>query len=120
MKPFASLSLEMNPQYNYELKNSTYIPTSKEEILNMDYTDLKILMKYNIPFYNTAVILLDREITKQLEKMRSWGDEEELRNVQDLEDLLHNTGYFGDDYEEARKEFVTMLLDILWDLAENS
>lgn len=115
MFKFSSTPVDMIPQH---MTNNACIPSTREEILNMDYMVLKILMKYNMTFYNAAIILLDREIAKQIAEMRSWEDEEELRNVQNLEDLLRNTGYFGNDYEESRKEFVTMFLDSLWDLAE--
>jgi len=116
MNVFSPKNPEGFQKYVAELVKNTPLPGSKEEILNMDDIDLKILMSYSIPFYNAAIILLDREIAKMIAEMQSWEDE--LRNVQNLEDLLRNTTYFGGAYEEARKEFVTMFLDSLWDLAE--
>lgn len=101
-------------QHMAELANSTYTPTSKEEILAMDYMDLKILMNLNLAFYNAAIALLEREITKLIDLIRSW--DEELQKVQTLDDVLRGTQYFGNDYEDSRGEFVTVLLDYLWDL----
>lgn len=54
LKPFATLPLEMLPQHIAELTTCNYIPTTKEELLTMDYFNLQMLMYNNIPFFNAA------------------------------------------------------------------
>jgi len=114
LKPFATLPLEMLPQYFEELANCTYIPETKEEILTIDYFNLKALMYNNIPFFNAAIALLDEEVANLVKNIRRWN--KKLKKVQNMEDLL-NSGYLGDNYENARCEFVTILLEKLPTLA---
>jgi hypothetical protein len=114
LKPFATLPLEMLPQYFEELANYTYIPETKEEVLSIDYFNLKALMYTNIPFFNAAIALLDEEVADMVEKICCW--DKKLKKVRTLEDLL-NSKHFLDNYENARCEFVTILLEHLPTLA---
>ena len=45
-----------------EMKNSTYIPTTKAELIAMDNFELKCRMQLNETFYNTAIELLNIEV----------------------------------------------------------
>lgn len=64
LKPISALSPKKIPQYFEELANYTYIPETKEEILSIDYFNLKALMYTNIPFFNAAISQLDEEVAK--------------------------------------------------------
>lgn len=114
LKPISALSPKKIPQYFEELANYTYIPETKEEILSIDYFNLKALMYTNIPFFNAAISLLDEEVADMVEKICSW--DKKLKKVRTLEDLL-NSKHFLDNYESARCEFVTILLEHLPTLA---
>lgn len=97
-----------------EVTNSTYIPTTKDELMDMDYIELKCRLMFNMAFYNAAIVLLDEEVAKLIEDMRSWN--ESLTDVRTLEDLL-NSKDFREEYESARCNFVTILMEHLPTLA---
>ena len=93
-----------------EVANSTYVPTTKAELFSMDYIELKSRLMLNMVFYNAAIVLLDDEVTKMVGEICSW--DEDLEDVCTLEDLL-NSKDFREDYESARCNFVTILMEKL-------
>ena len=113
MSKFSSMPIEMIPQYIADLSNSTYVPTTKEEILAMDYFELKILMATNMSFYNAAIALLDEEVNAMIDIARPWS--RKLKKARNLEDVL-NAKYFGKNYEDSRCEFASIFVEHLWDL----
>lgn len=113
LKPFATLPLEMLPQHIAELTTCNYIPTTKEELLTMDYFNLQMLMYNNIPFFNAAISLLDKEVAAMLDKMRTW--DRKLKKVRTLDDVL-NSKYYADTYEASRSQFLEFFLEHLWEL----
>ena len=97
-------------------KTLDYIPTSLEELKQIDFFDLYIMMIQNEKFYNAAVVLCQEPIERMIrisKKIAAEGeiDCEPLDDVQTLEELL-NTNYFGDDYESSRREFISTLVDV--------
>lgn len=97
-----------------EVTNSTYIPTTKSELMDMDYIELKCRLMFNMAFYNAAIVLLNEEVTNMVEMICRW--DEKLKKVRTLEALL-NSKHFRENYESARCNFVTILMEHLPTLA---
>ena len=109
-------------------KASTLRLTNAKQILDIDYTDLKLLLKYNIEFFNHCMKVADKAVS---EIIRSYKDiyanpeyEEEkeyyemLKDVETLDDLLYSCDFFGTDYESRRKAFANTFVESLWDFEE--
>ena len=97
-------------------KTLDYIPSSLEELKQIDFIDLQIIMIQNEKFYNAAVALCQEPIERMIKASKELVAEgkidcEPLDDVQTLEDLL-NTSYFGDDYESSCREFISTLVDV--------
>ena len=100
-----------------------FIPDSRETLGSIAYIDVKLMMDYNENFYRTAIELCPdfiafmiaraREVSKQL---IDKGDKsyvpiyERLKAAVTADDLL-NSGYYGNDYEQARHEFVKCFVE---------
>ena len=82
-----------------------YIPDSLETLKAIDYIDLKLLMKYNKKFYAAAVELCG-DIIQQM--IKDALKPSRRKSVKTLDDFL-NCGYYGDDYETSRHEFINVL-----------
>ena len=110
-------TVEMLPakfmEYLDYLTNCDYVPTTKKEIFDLSYTDFKILMSFNMPFYNAAIVLLDEEISAYIQQLCEGNDYRGLKKVKTLDDLLLHTRYFGRKYEDRRQEFVSCLSSYL-------
>jgi len=94
------------------MKNSTYIPTTKAELIAMDNFDLKTHMMLNEAFYNAAIMLLDNEVNMYVAFLKEMDDE--LADVESLDALLRHTQFFGENYEDSRTEFVSCFVEIMW------
>ena len=103
---------------NWELAATLdYAPASLEELKRIDYMDLKIVMEQNKRFYNAAVSLGTDAIAcmiRTAKKRAAKGKAEcgPLDHVQTLEDLL-NSGYYGEDYDSSRTEFITCFAEYI-------
>ena len=95
-----------------EMKNSTYIPTTKTELIAMDNFELKCRMQLNETFYNTAIELLNTEVDMYITFLKDMY--KELSGIKSLNDLLCMTQFFGEDYEDSRTEFVSCFVEIMW------
>ena len=108
---------------NWELAATIdYIPDSLKTLKAIDYTQLKILMNQNVRFFNAAIELcavmikdllrVERAVATELleEGEIEKDDYEIIQNVNTLDELL-NSGYYCDDYEDAKGEFITVLLE---------
>ena len=87
-----------------------YSPDSLETLKSIDYSDRKLLMAYNKNFYATAIKLCDGIIDTMIRDIKRHSRRKCLKGVSNLEDLL-NCGYYFDDYESSRREFVTVLCE---------
>ena len=109
-------------------KASTLRLTNAKQILDIEYTDLKLLLKYNIEFFNHCMKVADKavaEFIRTYKEMYSNPEDEEeeayyemLKSVETLDDLLYSCDYFGTDYESRRKEFANTFVESRWDFEE--
>lgn len=94
------------------MQNSTYIPTTKAELIAMDNIDLRNHMMLNEAFYNAAIMLLDNEVNMYVAFLKEMDDE--LADIESLDALLRHTQFFGENYEDSRTEFVSCFVEIMW------
>lgn len=99
-----------------------YIPDSLKTLRAIDYTQLKTLMNQNDNFFNAAVELcgdlINTLIKNEIEFAKEMYEEDEIdeddlkviQGVATLDDLL-NCGYFCDNYESSKGEFINYLLE---------
>lgn len=99
-----------------------YIPDSIKTLRAIDYTQLKTLMNQNDNFFNAAVELCSNLVKILIEDQIAYAkelyeegeiDEDDLKVMQEvvtLDDLL-NSGYFCDNYESSKGEFINYLLE---------
>lgn len=99
-----------------------YTPDSLETLKKIDFTELKMLMSHNNNFFNTAIDLcsniIDELIRDEKETAAELFEEGEIdkkdykaiQSVVTLNDLL-NCGCYCEDYEDAKEEFIDILLD---------
>ena len=109
-------------------KNSTLRLTNAKQILDIDYTDLKLLLKYNIEFFNHCMKVADKAVAEFIRTYKDiyanpeFDEEQEcyemLKDVETLDDLLYSCDFFGTDYESRRKEFANTFVENLWDFEE--
>ena len=109
-------------------KASTLRLTNAKQILDIDYTDLKLLLKYNIEFFNHCMKVADKAVAefirtcKDIYAYPECEEEKEcyemLKDVETLDDLLYSCDFFGTDYESRRKEFANTFVESLWDFEE--
>ena len=108
---------------NWELAATIdFTPNSFETLRAIDFTELKMLMNENDHFFNAAVglcsDLIGDLINVEKKVATKMFEDGEIDNVQyeaiqavvTLDDLL-NCGYYCDDYEIARGEFINILLE---------
>ncbi len=87
-----------------------YIPDSLETLQAIDYIDFKLMMKLNHSFYEAAVKLCADIISTMIEDAKSLSRKKSVKNAKCLDDLL-NSGYYSDDYEESKGEFINVLAE---------
>lgn len=100
------------------IKSREFNVLTAADILDMDDFEVKLLMLYNTQFYTLAIEALGSYIGRFLDEIREWNDC--LTNIANLDELLTDCDYFGNDFEGRRSEFITVFLDCLWDYASPS
>ena len=85
------------------MKNSTYIPTTKAELIAMDNIDLKNHMMLNEAFYNAAIMLLDNEVNMYIAFLKEMDDE--------LADIAKGVLPEGYTWHHNEKEGLMQLVD---------
>ena len=109
-------------------KASTLRLTNAKQILDIEYTDLKLLLSYNPEFFDHCMKVADKvvaQIIRAYKEMYADLEYEEdaecyemLKNIETLDDLLYNCDYFGSDYETHRREFSNVFVENRWDFEE--
>ena len=109
-------------------KASTLRLTNTKQILDIEYTDLKLLLSYNPEFFDHCMKVADKvvaQIISSYKEMYADSEYEEdaeyyemLKDVKTLDDLLYSCDYFGDNYESRRQEFSNVFVEDRWDYEE--
>lgn len=109
-------------------KASTLRLTDAKQILDIEHTDLKLLLSYNPEFFDHCMKVADKvvaQIISSYKEMYADSEYEEdaeyyemLKDVKTLDDLLYSCDYFGNDYESRRKEFANIFIENRWDFEE--
>lgn len=109
-------------------KASSLRLTNAKQILDIEYTDLKLLLSYNPEFFNHCMKVADKvvaQIISSYKEMYADSEYEEdaeyyemLKDVKTLDDLLYSCDYFGDNYESRRQEFSNVFVENRWDYEE--
>ena len=109
-------------------KSSTLRLTNAKQILDIEYTDLKLLLSYNPEFFDHCMKVADKvvaQIISSYKEMYADSEYEEdaeyyemLKDVKTLDDLLYSCDYFGDNYESRRQEFSNVFVEDRWDYEE--
>ena len=109
-------------------KASTLRLTNAKQILDIEYTDLKLLLSYNPEFFDHCMKVADKvvaQIISSYKEMYADSEYEEdaeyyemLKDVKTLDDLLYSCDYFGDNYESRRQEFSNVFVVDRWDYEE--
>ena len=109
-------------------KTSTLRLTNAKQILDIEYTDLKLLLSYNPEFFDHCMKVADKvvaQIISSYKEMYADSEYEEdaeyyemLKDVKTLDDLLYSCDYFGDNYESRRQEFSNFSVEDRWDYEE--
>jgi len=111
-----------------DAKHSTLRLTNAKQILDIEYTDLKLLLTYNPKFFEHCMKVADKVVAQFIRAYKemyadSEYEEDEvyyemLKDVETLDDLLYSCDYFGTDYESRRKEFANTFVENRWDFEE--
>ena len=109
-------------------KASTLRLTNAKQVLDIEYTDLKLLLSYNPEFFDHCMKVADKvvaQIISSYKEMYADSEYEEdaeyykmLKDVKTLDDLLYSCDYFGDNYESRRQEFSNVFVEDRWDYEE--
>ena len=109
-------------------KASTLRLTNAKQILDIEYTDLKLLLSYNPEFFDHCMKVADKVVTQIISSYKEMYADSEyeedaeyyemLKDVKTLDDLLYSCDYFGNDYESRRKEFANTFIENRWDFEE--
>ena len=109
-------------------KASSLRLTNAKQILDIEYTDLKLLLSYNPEFFDHCMKVADKvvaQIISSYKEMYADSEYEEdaeyyemLKDVKSLDDLLYSCDYFGDNYESRRQEFSNVFVEDRWDYEE--
>ena len=109
-------------------KASTLRLTNTKQILDIEYTDLKLLLSYNPEFFDHCMKVADKvvaQIISSYKEMYADSEYEEdaeyyemLKDVKTLDDLLYSCDYFGTDYESRHQEFANVFVEDRWDYEE--
>lgn len=109
-------------------KTSALRLTNAKQILDIEYTDLKLLLSYNPEFFDHCMKVADKvvaQIIRTYKEMYADSEYEKdevyyemLKDVETLDDLLYSCDYFGTDYESRRKEFANTFVENRWDFEE--
>ena len=109
-------------------KASTLRLTNAKQILDIEYTDLKLLLSYNPEFFDHCMKVADKvvaQIISSYKEMYADSEYEEdaeyyemLKDVKTLDVLLYSCDYFGDNYESRRQEFSNFSVEDRWDYEE--
>ena len=105
------------------LKDRQFTALTAEEILEMDCTECKLLMLYNMEFFELAMKALEPYVEQFLAETNEfiredWDSEEDAPQFDSLDSLLKDSNYFGDTYESSRRECVNVFLDHLYDYVQ--
>ena len=100
------------------IKSREFSALTAADILDMDAFEVRLLMLYNAQFYTLAIAALGNYISLFLDEIREWDDC--LTSIANLDELLTDCDYFGNDYNGRRREFIYVFLDCLWDYASPS
>ncbi len=84
-----------------------YIPDSLETLQAIDYIDFKIMMKYNDRFFAATVKLCEEIIQRMI---RDAIKPSRRKSIKTLDDFL-NSGYYAENYEASRQEFINVLAE---------
>lgn len=103
-------------------KTTQYVPDSLETLKAIEYMDKKYLMFLNEHFRAAALALCHNEIKKLIERDQSIckylttkskrGREicERIQNAVTIDDLIRS-GYYGDNYDTALREILSVLVE---------
>lgn len=111
-----------------DAKHSSLRLTNAKQILDIEYTDLKLLLTYNPEFFEHCMKVANKvvaQIIRAYKEMYADSEYEEdevyyemLKDVETLDDLLYSCDYFGTDYDSRRKEFANTFVENRWDFEE--
>lgn len=109
-------------------KTSTLRLTNAKQILDIEYTDLKLLLSYNPEFFDHCMKVADKVVAQIISSYKEMYADSEykedaeyyemLKDVKTLDDLLYSCDYFGDNYESRRQEFSNVFVEDRWDYEE--
>lgn len=109
-------------------KASTLRLTNAKQILDIEYTDLKLLLSYNPEFFDHCMKVADKVVAQIISSYKEMYADSEyekdaeyyemLKDVKTLDDLLYSCDYFGDNYESRRQEFSNVFVEDRWDYEE--
>ena len=109
-------------------KASTLRLTNAKQILDIEYTDLKLLLSYNPEFFDHCMKVADKVVAQIISSYKEMYADSEyekdaeyyemLKDVKTLDDLLYSCDYFGDNYESRRQEFSNVFVENRWDYEE--
>ena len=87
-----------------------YVPDSIKTLQSIDYYDLKYMMEYNDNFFDTVVEMCSETIEEMIADAKEDSGVRRVQKAVTLEDLL-KSGYYGEDYDVARDEFIYCFLN---------
>ena len=109
-------------------KASTLRLTNAKQILDIEYTDLKLLLSYNPEFFDHCMKVADKVVAQIISSYKEMYADSEYeedaeyyempKDVKTLDDLLYSCDYFGTDYESRRQEFANVFVEDRWDYEE--
>ena len=109
-------------------KASTLRLTNAKQILDIEYTDLKLLLSYNPEFFDHCMKVADKVVAQIISSYKEMYADSEYeedaeyyempKDVKTLDDLLYSCDYFGDNYESRRQEFSNVFVEDRWDYEE--
>lgn len=92
-----------------------YTPDSIQTLLAIDYEDTRDMMLENMNFYNAVISLCSDIIEEMIAFTKRMTRSKRVQKAASLDDIL-NSGYYGQTYQEARREFIGLFLsDFLYD-----
>ena len=109
-------------------KASTLRLTNAKQILDIEYTDLKLLLSYNPEFFDHCMKVADKVVAQIISSYKEMYADSEYeedaeyyempKDVKTLDDLLYSCDYFGDNYESRRQEFSNVFVEDRWNYEE--
>lgn len=86
-----------------------YVPDSIKTLQRIDFYDLKYMMEYNENFFDAVVEMCSEVIDEMIADAKKNSRTRKAKKAVTLEDLLCS-GYYGEDYDVARDEFIYFFL----------